>query len=536
MSELLQSAQHPDADQLAAFADHALPAHEREQTLTHLATCAVCRQLVFLSQVEEPVEVVQPVAVKKPWFAGWNLLWAATAALAGLVVLSVHLRHIAPGGSVEPTVAIATEPLPIPAAPPLAPAVPSQAIVPAAKTAPRVVTKVPEVVAPAAAAAGTSLNGGLQQQGMAIQAQDQSSLGLVRNRDKKSSVPLGGPMVSQQQQMLGAAGAPVAQKYVQAPIVLTQAAPPPSAPKPAATMGGMGIARATPTAPQVAPPVAVTLGTTMRAAAAAAPAPAERKAAPQPAVPSAAQTVEVGSLSDMAASSGISLDAAPVSASVLPELPSGKATVSRVSNGSRTVALDTTGALFVSKDGGGHWSAVKAQWPGRAVRVGLTAAAPEATGRDRYTLAARSERGMSIAHHAVADGTHAQIAGSVTDASGAVIPGATIRVKNAAGTDVSSVRADRNGSFATAALDPGTYVVQIAAPGFVGFAQTLELQAGDRAWLGAVLRVAAESETVTVTAAQNQADVAKPKPEPFTLTTDTGVTWTSKDGQKWRRR
>ena len=49
MSEILQAGQHPDADQLNAFVEHTLPAHEQQQTLAHLAICPACRQIVALS-------------------------------------------------------------------------------------------------------------------------------------------------------------------------------------------------------------------------------------------------------------------------------------------------------------------------------------------------------------------------------------------------------------------------------------------------------------------------------------------------------
>ena len=49
MSELFQAGQHPDADQLNAFVEHTLPAHEQQQTLAHLALCPHCRQIVALS-------------------------------------------------------------------------------------------------------------------------------------------------------------------------------------------------------------------------------------------------------------------------------------------------------------------------------------------------------------------------------------------------------------------------------------------------------------------------------------------------------
>jgi len=37
MSEFLHPGNHPDADQLSAFAEHVLPDHERLETLAHLA-------------------------------------------------------------------------------------------------------------------------------------------------------------------------------------------------------------------------------------------------------------------------------------------------------------------------------------------------------------------------------------------------------------------------------------------------------------------------------------------------------------------
>jgi hypothetical protein len=369
MSELLQSAQHPDADQLTAFAEQALPAHEREQTLAHLATCAECRRLVFLAQADEPVQAAQPLSIKKPWFAGWNLLWPAAAALAGIVGLSVHLRHVTTNGSAEPKVAIVTEALPIPVAPPLAPSVPPPVARTSAKPMPRVVVKVPEVAAPTTEAAVT-----MQAQSA---SQAQADQGFVRKTTP--AVPLHGPMINQQQQIIVAAGPPpaLAQKYVQAPGSQAQAALPAPAATPAAGMAGMGVARATPAPLPAAPPVTVTLGETMRAAAAAAPAPAPAaaKAAPQ----AANQTVDVDSLSDMV-SNGMSLNTTSARGAILTELPSGRATVSKASNGSRTVALDDAGAVFVSKDSGVHWTAVKAQWPGRAVRVSLNA--PEAKTRN----------------------------------------------------------------------------------------------------------------------------------------------------------
>ena len=131
MNETFQSGLHPDADQLAAFAEQALPLHEREQTLAHLAECADCRQIVFLAQAAAPEEVAQtaPATARRPWFSGWNLLWPAVAALAGIVGLSIYLGRVRETSRTTQSVttAVLSTPPPPPAAvnpKPIAPAEP----------------------------------------------------------------------------------------------------------------------------------------------------------------------------------------------------------------------------------------------------------------------------------------------------------------------------------------------------------------------------------------------------------------------------
>ena len=94
MSDLLQSGQHPDADQLNAFVEHVLPAHEREETLAHLAVCPHCRSIVALSlpSVEETA-MPRPEPVRRPWLSGWNLAWPATAAVAALILGGIYIRN-----------------------------------------------------------------------------------------------------------------------------------------------------------------------------------------------------------------------------------------------------------------------------------------------------------------------------------------------------------------------------------------------------------------------------------------------------------
>jgi hypothetical protein len=129
MNELLQSGQHPDADQLTAFAEQALPRHEYQQTLAHLAVCAHCRAIVSLSlpSVEE-LPQPQPVPARKPWFSGWNLAWPVAVAFAAMTLIIVHsYRESRNSASTTPPTPVAASHLPAPPAPPLPTPAPSAA-------------------------------------------------------------------------------------------------------------------------------------------------------------------------------------------------------------------------------------------------------------------------------------------------------------------------------------------------------------------------------------------------------------------------
>ena len=98
MSEELHPGLHPDADALNAFLEGALPEHKRAECLTHLADCALCREVVFLAQeaagTEEPAAVNE--AARPFWRKRFRPMPALTAA-ATLVFFSVWLyRMIGP--------------------------------------------------------------------------------------------------------------------------------------------------------------------------------------------------------------------------------------------------------------------------------------------------------------------------------------------------------------------------------------------------------------------------------------------------------
>jgi Carboxypeptidase regulatory-like domain/Putative zinc-finger len=81
---------HPDADQITAFVEKALPAHEREQMLAHLAVCSHCRETVAMALPPEEVRIPE-LAGPRPGFRRWRLVWPAAAAAMALFVL--YLGH-----------------------------------------------------------------------------------------------------------------------------------------------------------------------------------------------------------------------------------------------------------------------------------------------------------------------------------------------------------------------------------------------------------------------------------------------------------
>src|ERR1044071_2852301 len=88
--QMQAAGEHPDADLLTAFAEHALAGKEREGVLLHLAACATCREIVALSLPDSSnVEVVAPAS--QPWFRWPVLRWTAVAATVIVVGAAVSV-------------------------------------------------------------------------------------------------------------------------------------------------------------------------------------------------------------------------------------------------------------------------------------------------------------------------------------------------------------------------------------------------------------------------------------------------------------
>ena len=96
--------------------------------------------------------------------------------------------------------------------------------------------------------------------------------------------------------------------------------------------------------------------------------------------------------------------------------------------------------------------------------------------------------------------TTADIVGRVTDATGAVLPGATVTVENVATHDVRTAPANETGDYLFNLLPIGAYTVKVELQGFNSQTTNVTLSAGDRVRVDAKLQVGQIAENVTVAA------------------------------------
>ena len=96
--------------------------------------------------------------------------------------------------------------------------------------------------------------------------------------------------------------------------------------------------------------------------------------------------------------------------------------------------------------------------------------------------------------------TTADILGRVTDSSGAVLPGATVTIENAATRDVRTQASSATGDYVFNLLPIGTYSVKIELQGFQSQTTRVTIASGDRARVDAKLQLGNVSESIQVTA------------------------------------
>ncbi len=91
------------------------------------------------------------------------------------------------------------------------------------------------------------------------------------------------------------------------------------------------------------------------------------------------------------------------------------------------------------------------------------------------------------------------IVGTVTDPTGAAIPGAQVTAKAASTGDTKNVTADQSGNFRISLLKPDTYNLTVKAPGFTTTSTSIPVSAGQVASASLKLAVGSNTQEVVVT-------------------------------------
>ncbi len=100
---------------------------------------------------------------------------------------------------------------------------------------------------------------------------------------------------------------------------------------------------------------------------------------------------------------------------------------------------------------------------------------------------------------ALAQVDRATLSGTVKDSGGAVLPGATVSIKNLATNVASQQPTTETGSYLFVNLIPGKYQIDVELSGFKKSSQVVTLDVGARARVDASLEIGSFSETVKVT-------------------------------------
>ena len=108
---------------------------------------------------------------------------------------------------------------------------------------------------------------------------------------------------------------------------------------------------------------------------------------------------------------------------------------------------------------------------------------------------------LSVPNLSFGQDTNASLSGTVTDPSEAAIPGAKLTLTNVATGFQSNFVADETGAYTFRNLTPGTYKIEITAPGFKSTTQTgIQLSPNQASRLDIHLTLGQTNETVSVTA------------------------------------
>jgi hypothetical protein len=503
MNDTLQFGYHPDADQIGAFVEHALPAHEREQILDHLANCPECRSIVALSlPPAEEFTPPLPAPVRRRWWSGWMLASPVAVALAALALFAVYVYYPrnTPGRVIPGQVAELHSPA-TPAASLNAPGHTPQ------PPSPRPGQHLPDARSTALASRG--------------------SLGSVSTMDEQ---------------------APAAAAASPTPAALN-AGPPPARPdQPAQIAAEKEGALAVEPEPNK---VSATISSEQVS-----------NISTQNRNFAALATLGTGT-TQAAGQTEASLNESTVSRTpqLKHRLPSGLPVLSMAVHGTLTLAIDTRNSVFLSIDSGKHWRAIPAPWTNKAVLV-ETVSLEKSVSRPAMGAFRREERSVqpseppaaspvqveaTVSSPAPAGSAGSSVTGLVTDQTCAVISGASVAVCNLRTGICQTTKSDRSGSYFIDGLEQGTYSLKVDARGFERFRQEpIAVAASSRTVADGRLTVGSEATTVTVEAdalavqadsnvVSTLIDAHQPAPV-FEITTDNLDHWTSADGMTWKRR
>jgi hypothetical protein len=106
--------------------------------------------------------------------------------------------------------------------------------------------------------------------------------------------------------------------------------------------------------------------------------------------------------------------------------------------------------------------------------------------------------GIRIEHDRGPVNDRAEVSGTVIDQSGAIIPGATITLRDISTHETRTAHSNQAGQFTLAALPAGRYRIEIQSPGFEVLSGSFSVQHRDRAIISATLNVGAANEAVMV--------------------------------------